>query len=366
MHLVARNRDARPLLEKLPECTVHRMRPWPLPAGLNAASMFPAFFNPRWFANIRATASRTGARLIMVRDLPLAPTAILVGRTLGLPVLFDNAENYPAMMRALFENGSQKPFDRLVRNPRAVAAIERWTIRRVDGMLVVIEEARDRLIRLGTPPSRVVIVSNTPPLRRLSENPEPRLSTREPLTLVYLGLMEAQRGIETVLRAVALCRTRGLATRLVLIGDGRDRARFEQLAQSLGLTATEVEFRGRVDNQVALGILREADLGLVPHHADEGWNNTIPNKLFDYMAVVASNARPVERIVNASGSGRIFLDRDPESLATTLQSLVDPAVRLQCALAGRKAIAERFNWEADTRRLLDAVDATAQSSGARR
>ena len=268
------------------------------------------------------------------------------------------------MMRALFENASQKPFDTLVRNPRAVAAVERWTIRRVDGILVVIEESRDRLLNLGVPAAKISVVSNTPPVARLAENPEPRLSAGRGLTLVYLGIMEAQRGIETVLRALALCRARGMAVRLVLIGDGRDRPRFEQLAQALGLAASEVDFRGRVDNQVALRVLREADIGLVPHHSDEGWNSTIPNKLFDYMAaglpVVSSDARPVQRIVEGSGCGRIFRDRDPESLASALTELEDPAVRLQCALAGRKAIAERFNWEADTGRLLAAVSALAR------
>ncbi|HEY8506873.1 MAG TPA: hypothetical protein VIL32_00870, partial [Steroidobacteraceae bacterium] len=48
VHMVARNRDGRPLVESLPECTVHRLAPLPaLGRRLNAASMFPAFFNPR-------------------------------------------------------------------------------------------------------------------------------------------------------------------------------------------------------------------------------------------------------------------------------------------------------------------------------
>ena len=54
---------------------------------------------------------------------------------------------------------------------------------------------------------------------------------------------------------------------------------------------------------------RTMDVGLVPHHADEAWNTTIPNKLFDYMAaglpVISSDARPCARILRSTGAGLI-------------------------------------------------------------
>ena len=85
VHLVARNRDRRPTEEQLEECRVHRLAPLPpvLGAAANAASMFPAFFNPRWVGLILRTARRARADLILCRDLPLAPTAHWVAQRLG-------------------------------------------------------------------------------------------------------------------------------------------------------------------------------------------------------------------------------------------------------------------------------------------
>src|SRR6476620_1585165 len=98
VHLVARNRDRRATREDLPEAHVHRLRPWPfLSKRLDAMATFPAFFNPRWISAILGTAKACRAELLMVRDLPLAPTAIAVGRLLRIPVVLDMAENYPAM-----------------------------------------------------------------------------------------------------------------------------------------------------------------------------------------------------------------------------------------------------------------------------
>jgi glycosyltransferase involved in cell wall biosynthesis len=369
VHLVARNRDERVLEERLPECTVHRLAPLPaVGRRLSGASMFPAFFNPRWWNKIREVSARIRARLILVRDLPLAPTALGVARSLGLALVMDMAENYPAMIRGIYDNDRQRFIDYVVRNPAVVSAVERWTLPRVDHVLVVVEESRDRLADMGIPNDRMTIVGNTPPLGRLAQFPGPEgrtapvPSASTPIRLAYLGLMEAPRGIGTLLRACAICDARGFPVRLDLIGDGRDRADFEQDATALGLDPTRVRFHGAVPNAEALGMLADADAGIIPHHADASWNSTIPNKLFDYMAaglpVVGSNATPVERVIHETGCGVVVRDRDPVDLANALGRLVDPVARRRYAEAGRRGIASRYNWETDSARLLAALDET--------
>ena len=266
VHLVARNRAARPIREELPEATVHRLRPWPVGSRLSSASMFPAFFNPRWVSAIYRTAQRERAEVILVRDLPLAPAAIAVARTLGIPVMLDMAENYPAMMQSLFDTHVQRRLDVLVRNPRAVRAVERWVLRHVDHVLVVVEESRERLVALGLRPDRITLVGNTPPLQTL-EATGAHVHRSGELHLNYLGLLEAPRGLGVVIAALARCRARGLPVRLTVIGTGRERARFEQQALDLGLDGSAIRFLGYVPHAEALHLVGEADVGLVPHMA---------------------------------------------------------------------------------------------------
>lgn len=361
VHLVARNRDGRPLVERLPECTVHRLRPWNwLGSAGNAASMFPAFFNPRWMHQIARVARDTGADVLLSRDLPLTPTAVLVGARLHLPVVFDMAENYPALMRAIFENKRQRGLDWIVRNGWITERIERWTLRRVNHVLAVVEESRDRLVELGVPLEKISVVGNTPPRARA-------VTTRSldhgcqsgALHVVYLGLLEVPRGIGTLLDAVAQCRQHGFAIRASLLGAGRDQGFLEAHARSLGL-GEAVRFFGYVPNARALELVAEADVGVIPHHADASWNSTIPNKLFDYMAaglpVLASDARPVARILAETGAGETFHDRDAGDLAARLTRLGEPALRARYGAAGRAAVLARYHWESDVARLLDALN----------
>lgn len=364
VHLVARNRARRPRRERLPEAEVHRLKPWGfLGQSLDAASSFPAFFNPRWIRAVARTARETRADLILVRDLPLAPTAIWAGRRLKIPVMLDMAENYPAMMRSLWETGVHRPLDRLVRNPRFVEAVERWVLPRLDHTLVVIEESRDRLLGLGVEATRVTVVGNTPPRARLDQI-SPRVHQEgQPLEIIYLGLLEAPRGIGNLIEAVARARRGGTEVNLTIIGSGREQTAFEKQARVTGLGSEVIRFLGRVPNAAALRLLQSADVGAVPHLANDSWNSTIPNKLFDYMAgglaVLSSSAKPAARVVRETHAGLVYQDTDIDDLARAITMLSDASVRARFGRCGREAIASRFNWETDSGRLLHAVDLVA-------
>ena len=154
-----------------------------------------------------------------MRDLPLAPTAVFVGRQCGIPVVLDMAENYPAMIRNIWTSGRNKLPDVLVRNPRIVAMVERWSIARVDHVVVVVEESRDRLLGLGVEENRITIVSNTPTeaARRAFSGTRHHRATDQ-LELVYLGQLEIPRGLGTVIEGVHRCREAGLDVRLTVVG----------------------------------------------------------------------------------------------------------------------------------------------------
>lgn len=359
VHIVARNRTAKPVRERLPEGEVHRLHPWRW-AGrrLDALLSFPAFFSPRWVRRLREVATKVDADLIIVRDLPLCPTAIHVARGLDLPVVLDMAENYAAMMREIWDAGRQRPWDVLVRNPKIVAAVERWCLPRLDAVIVVIEESGHRLERLGVPASRITVVSNTPPRAR-AEAPLARSNDKSgPVEIVYLGLLELPRGVGELLDAAAMCVDAGAAIHLTIVGDGRDGEILRQRASALRL-GDAVRFTGRLAHSDALAAVAAADIGVVPHHADEAWNTTIPNKLFDYMAaglaVISSDAEPAARVLRQAGGGVVFRSGDAESLRAAITTLLDPDVRDRMAQAGREAVRTRFNWEHDTAALLDLV-----------
>jgi len=362
VHIIARNKKWSAPVEQLPEGTVHRIAPFRW-AGrkLDNALGFPAFFNPRWINLLSNTVKETSADVIIVRDLPLCPTAIHVGRRLGVPVVFDMAENYPALMRALWETNRATWLDWFVRNPKAVVRVEEYSVKNVEHTIVVVEESAWRLFEMGVPESEVTLVSNTPFTTRISESPAPSWTPKDHIDIVYLGNIEVVRGMLESIEAIAKLRADGHDVRLRLIGKGRDNELVQNHARSLGLGPDSVEFLGYIPNHKdALAIVASADIGLMPHQRCELWNTTIPNKMFDYMAaglpVLSSDAAPCARILGETGAGVIFKSKDSTDIANAVVKLKDAELRKQIGQAGQRAIREKYNWEADSALFVRTVE----------
>jgi len=362
VHLVARNRRGDPVREELPEATVHRLEPWSaLGETLDAASQFPAFVNPRWAMQMLRVGRETSSEVILVRDLPLAPTAVWAGRRLGVPAVMDMAENYPAMIRDIWLDGRQGPLDFLVRNPDLVARVERWSLARLDHVIVVVEESGERLVELGMEPQRVSVVSNTPWPDRI---PSAEELDRAPeaggaLRMVYLGLLEKPRGLDAVLAGMRMLMDRGVAVHLDIIGGGRDADALEAESTRLELDDATT-FHGVLPYEEALDVFKRVDIGLVPHLAVESWNTTIPNKLFDYMShglpVITSDAKPAARIVRDVGGGVVFTSDDATGFAEAVEKVAPAEARAEMGRRGREAVRDRYNWEKEADRLLETMD----------
>ena len=352
--LLARNRRNLVDQEIVDGATIHRIRRMRFVGrSLNGWSSFPVFLNPRWIGHIWRIARETKPDVILVRDLPLAAAAIWVGRLLKTPVVLDMAEDYPGLLRALWETGAARPLDLLVRNPTLASLLERWVLRRIDAVVCVIEESAARVRSLGVPESKITVVRNTPMTIDLPTHPHSDHDTGEPLTIAYLGLVERHRGVHDLVRAVAECRKRNWPVKLVVVGDGVGLPEIQALATELGVIGRGVELLGRLENRRALDVISRANVGAIPHVPCAAWNATIPNKLFDYMSlglpVLTSDVLPVQRIVTQEACGVCYRSGDIIDLVSKIGELRSHSARARMGAAGMAAVVEKYNWSAGLR-----------------
>jgi glycosyltransferase involved in cell wall biosynthesis len=364
-HILARNRQRAPVTEPLPEAVVDRLTPWPwVGRKADAALQTPAFLNPRWIGHVARTIRRTSPAIVVVRDLPLAPAALWTARRFGVPVVLDMAENYPALLRDVWSSGRQRPWDVFARNPTVARAVESYCVRRVDHVVVVVEENAERVAALGVPRDRITVVSNTPERSRaLAPRQGQPARDGRPLEVVYLGILEIPRGLDDAIDAIRMLRARSVPIRFKIVGTGRDAALFHERARAAGLTSDDVLFTGYVSREEAMRAVATADVGLLANRRTEQWETSIPNKLFDYMAaglaVVSSDTAPCARIVHETGAGAVFRAGDAADLARVLEHMTDARARAVAGDAGRRAVLDRYNWERDSALFLDVIESVA-------
>jgi glycosyltransferase involved in cell wall biosynthesis len=354
VHLGAAGGDGLPDTERLPDGTVvhrvHRQGRRPLPTPLSLA----------WQQFCDELGAKLRPDLIIVRDLPLARQALRTGRRIGVPVVFDMAENYPALNA--FVQGSYKRslLGTVLRNQQLGHLYEAWTVRRAAITLTVVEESSERLLGLGADPRRLLVISNTPRLSSITwpREPAPPAPNGE-MRLLYVGQIEPLRGLDTAIRALGLLVARGVMAHFTIVGDDRVFGpSLREVARVAGV-AERVTFPGRVPNEKIYRFIEQADIGLIPHVRNAFTDSTVPNKLFDYMLgglpVVVSNARPMERIVLEEQCGAVFPTGDAEGLAAAVTSLAAPEVRQAASVRARAAAERRYHWERDADVLIEAV-----------
>lgn len=361
--LVSRNRTGAARDEQLGPNLKLRRLPGGAPGPARTALNFPAFFSPVWIGEIARTVRATRACVVIVRDLPLGPAALWAARLNDVPVIMDMAENYPAMIADTWRYRGRATCDPVIRNPRLLRILERWTLPRMDCVLAVSEESADRVRDIVSGGKTTVrVVGNTPVLANEQAPPPSELSRQMSewggLRLLYVGGLEESRGLEVPVRALAQIRRRIGEAHLVVVGEGTSRPALEKLAVAEGVT-NYVHLAGWLPPEAVPGVIAEADICLVPHFVTEHISTTIPNKIYDYMLmgkpVLVTQSPSLRAIVEKYRCGLWYEDQAPPALAQAVCELTAPDRRAEMGANGRRAVLAECNWSRDEEVLLDTV-----------
>ncbi len=371
VHLLCRNQRRLSSYEQWEYGHIHRLSFFSNPT-INFFLSFPAFFNPLWFRAACKLINAYNIDLILVRDLPLTLTAVAAGRLRGLPMIWDMAENYSFLIKDVWRYEPFRVQNLFVRNPYVVKFIEEIALQVVDQVLVVVEESRQRLIVAGVANHKIAVVSNTPDLSAIRNMPKTmdisdRRLFEKRYVVLYVGGLEAARGLDQVIDALAVAISAVPDLLFLIIGQGNSEKKLKERVGELGL-AEHVHFRGWVDFHRLLPFLKHSDVGIIPHFVTEHTNHTIPNKLFDYMSqglpVIASNAKPMVRILRKEQCGFIF--KNVSELARYIIKLRDPCLRKTMGERGKQAVQRTYNWMHDAYVLEQAVNRSTKYSALRK
>jgi len=360
VHIASRN------LKKLPEIeinlglVIHRLKAW-RNDQINYIISFPAFFSPIWGHFLDRIIRENNVDLVIVRDLPMAIAGIWAGKKHNIPVIFDMAEDYVAMIWDIWRERKFQGLNFLVRNPYLARPVERYVFRNVDHILVVIDEARDLVIKKGVMPENITIVSNTPLLEAFSETEsienEAIQKIRKHYSIIYTGGIQMARGIQTVLDALPFLVNKIPEILFVVVGDGYAVQKLKDRAKKNNVQ-DYVLWTGWVNHEMIYEYCRASKIGVIPHLVTDHVNTTIPNKIFDYMGlglpVIASNAAPMKRILDEEKCGMTFQSGDHEDLAKKILDILRSSHNF--IDNGKVSVTQKYNWDLDGARLHSVIE----------
>ncbi|HEY7180101.1 MAG TPA: glycosyltransferase family 4 protein [Blastocatellia bacterium] len=183
------------------------------------------------------------------------------------------------------------------------------------------------------------VVSNTAPLERFT------FRERRPLrpTLLSNRSLESHYNVAGTLRAFALVERHAPDARLIVAGDGRERARLQALAAELGLKG--VEFVGAAPPERMPELYDRADI-FVNSSLVDNMPLSVIEAFACGLAVASSNAGGIPTLVTGGETGLLSPCGDYEALATNVIRLLEDQ-RLAADLINRaRSACRQYTWEA--------------------
>jgi glycosyltransferase involved in cell wall biosynthesis len=171
---------------------------------------------------------------------------------------------------------------------------------------------------------------------------------------VCVGRLSRDKGYQHAVRALALLDGKTSNARLVIVGDGEERPRLEQLAQDLNLDG-RVTFAGSQPPELVPLYLAAADAFLFPTERDEAAPLVLPQAMASALPVVASRIGGITEVLGDSRRyGILIRPGDTEALADAMRELLrEDVFRRQLGEAARERVLAEYTLERMVERTLD-------------
>jgi teichuronic acid biosynthesis glycosyltransferase TuaC len=210
-----------------------------------------------------------------------------------------------------------------------------------DGLITVCQALKNRLVELGIPGERVVVLRNGVDLDLF--RPLDRSTVRRDLgitrrTIGSVGHLIQRKGHHHVIRALAHLPD----TDLVIVGTGPERDSLEKLAAQIGVS-DRVRFFGLLDQQSLCRVYNALD-ALILASTREGWANVLLEAMACGTPVVASSVWGTPEIVGAPEAGVLMRIIDEHGVAAGVAQLFQARPLREAT----RRYAKGYDWELTT------------------
>ncbi|MFO7965717.1 MAG: glycosyltransferase [Desulfobacterales bacterium] len=178
---------------------------------------------------------------------------------------------------------------------------------------------------------------------------EKELNGRWERTILFVGRLIDWKGVDNLVRAMPLVLAKFPASRLIVVGEGLERQRLENLSRELGV-AGSIDFTGGLSQNEIVDYYRMADVFVLPSIINEkGETEGLGVVLLEALAcgvpVVGTKVGGIVDIIAHEKTGLLVPQKSPEKLAGSIVRLFEEdALRQATAKNGREFIEARFSW----------------------
>jgi len=218
----------------------------------------------------------------------------------------------------------------------AYKLVESLCMRYIDGVIAVGEDTKhfyeQRYPRLK---GRIEVIPNGVDLQKFKPMDQAQVRgkygfRKEDQIVLYVGRVEREKNLGFLIRAYAILKSQNERSKLVLVGDGRDRANMQSLINQLGLK--DVTLTGTMPPDEIPEIMNCADVFALCSLFEGDGPIVIKEALASGVPIVSTDVGEAKHLVKNDMMG-IIVDRDEKSFGQALGDMIQKdrdVVRKEC------------------------------------
>lgn len=322
--------------------------PVPYSNHMSNRNRIKAFARFAWSAGSKAASLDGDVIFATSTPLTIALPAVRAARRLGVPMVFEVRDLWPAVPIAM---GA-------LRHPAAVAAarwMERFAYRNAAHIVALSPDIKAGIVRSGYPAVQVTELPNASDPALFDVGPGPGQALRQQHTwlgdrplVIYTGTLGPLNGVSYLVQVAAAALTLNPAVCFLVIGDGKEGPLVRRTAQDLGvLDRNFFMLRSRPKTEIPAW-MSAADIAVsTVIDRRELWANSA-NKVFDAFAasrpVAINHEGWLAKLLRDTDAGLVLDPRDTRAAAATLVTALGNRTWLARAGAASRRLAEnQFN-----------------------
>ena len=231
---------------------------------------------------------------------------------------------------------------------KGLQRLKRWVMDKSATLTVVSKAMKKTVVDMGVAPDKVEVIPMGVDLKGLF-TPDPGVQ-RKTDELLFVGRLVEKKGVHFLLEAMPAVIKKHPTVRLILAGSGPMEQELRQQAQRLHLSE-KIDFSGMVSQTRLPELYRTATLAIFPFIVaksgdQEGFGLVQVEAMGCECPFIAGDLPAIHDIITHEENGLIFPSGNAQALADAIIKLLDdPELRGRLAVAGRKTVVQKFDWE---------------------
>ncbi|UCC39965.1 MAG: glycosyltransferase family 4 protein [Candidatus Aminicenantes bacterium] len=302
------------------------------------------------------------AKVYHFHDPELLPVGILLKLFTHKKIIYDVHEHFPNAI--LNKHWIPRGLRKIVR--KAFEILELILVPYVDYVLYTTPIVGERYKQMNVRTERIENLPQPEYFKKCLENDE--IGSSEDPYIIYLGITAETRGILEIVMAFSILVDKHPNLKLFLVGPTGTKSygdKVIELINNLKLN-NKVKRIPPVPYEEIQKYLKRASIGILNYLPYPNNMSCLPNKIFEYMAcglpIVASHFPIYKKVVESANYGKVANPEDPQDIARQIDELLmNPELLNEMSKNAVKAFKEKYNWNFESRKLLDVYSFLVQN-----